>query len=71
LRRGIDWKIREDEGLLRQRNDDLDDHSHYREENEILGEFSPVDLEGFRDNLAETQFASNTLLRLHRHVNPS
>jgi len=52
LRRGIDWKIREDEGLLRQRNDDLDDHSHYREENEILGEFSPVDLEGFRDNLA-------------------
>ena len=52
LRRGIDWKIREDEGLLRQRSGDLDDHSHYREENEILGEFSPVDLEGFRDNLA-------------------
>src|SRR5438034_2883103 len=71
LRRGIDWKIREDEGLLCQRSDDLDDHSHYRKENEIFRKVSPVNVEGFRDDLAETQFASNTLLRLHRHVNPS
>src|SRR5213594_1081280 len=71
LRRGIERKSREDERLPRQCSDDLDDHSHYRKENEILGEVSSVHLEGFRDNLAETQLAADTLLRLHRHINSS
>jgi len=71
LRRGINWKSREDEGWLRQVSDDWDDHSHYRKENEILREVSSVYLESFRDDLAEAQLSSNTLLRLHRQVIPS
>ena len=67
MRRGIDRKSREDEGLLRQGSDDLDDPSHYRKENEILGEVSPVHLEGFRDNLAEAQLVADTLLGLRGH----
>src|SRR5213083_1871313 len=47
LRRGIERKSRKDERLPRQCSDDLDDHSHYRKENEILGEVSSVHLEGF------------------------
>src|SRR5439155_1350765 len=70
-RTGSARKSRKDERLPRQCSDDLDDHSHYRKENEILGEVSSIHLEGFRDNLAETQLAADTLLRLHRHISSS
>src|SRR5207249_11588420 len=71
LRWGIERKSRKDERLPRQCSDDLDDHSHYRKENEILGEVSSIHLKGSRDNLAEAQFAADTPLRLHRHISSS